>query len=557
MLETGGNAIDAAVAAALAMGVAEPGSGGLGGQIYILIRMGDGRAVAVDGSARTPLRASAEELQRLREEIQLTSLSNFLEGYKAIATPGTLAALDLALTRYGTKNLAAVIAPSIAIAEFGSTWSEAMSAFLAHYSNKVRSSPGLSRLFLDGSLEVWEPGHTYCNPDLACFLRRLAAVGADGFYKGSIAAEVEADMVEHGGWLRRADLALLEAKETAPLRGRYRGIEVLSFPFPGGGATVIEALGILDRFDPRLLRTDSVDRLHLLVEACRLAFADSFPAFRPRLPPDTLATKPGHLAARAALIRFDRALRPGEVSSTALSLLDVGGTTQVSTADRFGNVVSLTQTLGATFGSAAIAKGYGFVYNNLLGGLDFRDPRKWAYLSPMQPPMTSMAPTILVKDGRPLLILGGAGSARITPTIVGTIVGVVDLGLPLCEAVAAPRALWGGNADDRVYLEIVDPITEEHADALASRGFTKQRRLAYPASPYDMTDFGDVNAIFIDPADGTIVGVADPRRQGVARAIDESASPTLSPVLPECWHTFYALPAGGSAAPRTSSPPRD
>jgi gamma-glutamyltranspeptidase / glutathione hydrolase len=548
MLESGGNAVDAAVAAAFALGVAEPGSCGVGGQTYILIRMGDGRAVAIDGSARSPLRASPQVLSRAREEIKLSGMGSYLEGYEAVATPGTVAALDLALRTYGTKSLADVVTPSIEIAEFGSSWSAALRSFIEHYSTKLRSAPYLSRLFLTGSLDVWELGHSYCNPDLACFLRRLVAVGVDGFYRGSIAADIEGDMIANGGWLRRADLALLKANVRPPVRGRYRGLEVLSFPSPGGGSAVVEALGILDRFDPGMLREASVDHLHLLVEACRIAFADGFPARRPARLPDDTAVDPGRLDARAALIRFDRALATSEISAGPLSTLDVGGTTQVSTADRDGNVVALTQTLGASFGSGAATEGFGFGYNNLLDGFDFDDQRKWAFLAPLQAPMTSMAPTILVKDGRPLLILGSSGSARIAPVIVSTIVGVVDQRLPLCEAVSSPRALWGGNADEQLYLEVVDPITEEQADALAMRGFTRQKRLVYPARPYDITDFGGVNAIYIDPADGTMVGVGDARRQGVARAVDESAGAAPPLALPPCWRDLYSLPA--TASPR-------
>ena len=466
----------------------------------------------------------------------------YLEGYKSVATPGTLAALVVALRIHGTKSLAEVVAPSIEIAEFGSSWSAALHAFIQNYSTKVRSSPQLSRLFLTESLEVWDVDHVYCNPDLACFLRRLVAAGADDFYRGSIAAEIEADMIENGGWLRRADLALLEAKVKEPVRGRYRGLEVLSFPHPGGGASVVEALGILDRFDPDVLRHASVDRLHLLVEACRLAVADNFPARRPPRLPDATAADDTHLDARAALIRFDRALTTREVSADPLSTLEVAGTAQVSTADRFGNVVSLTQTLGASFGGGAITGDFGFAYNNLIHGFEFKNRLAWSYYAPLQTPMTNMAPTIVVKDGVPLLVLGSPGSARTAPAIVHAIVGVVDQNLPLCEAIEAPRVLWGGPASGHVFLEMAGPITEEQAEALAMRGFPEQTRIQFPATPYDMTNYGSVNAIFIDPADGTMVGVGDSRRQGVARAMDETAGAAPPIALPACWRELYSLP---------------
>jgi gamma-glutamyltranspeptidase/glutathione hydrolase len=276
-------------------------------------------------------------------------------------------------------------------------------------------------------------------------------------------------------------------------------------------------------------------------------------------PPDEGAADPAFTASRARLIRFDRALYGRELSSSPLSTLAVDGTSQVSVTDASGNAVALTQTLGATFGSGTATEGLGFAYNGLMNGFEFRDPRAWAYVAPLQPSLNSMAPTIVVKDGKPLLVLGSAGSARIGPLIVSTIVGVVDRGWPLCEAMAAPRVLWGGSGDPYTYLEIFDPITVDQADTLQARGFALQDRLTYPARALNQTDFGGVNAIFIDPADGTMVGVGDPRRQAVAVAPRDELprnEPPLAP--PECWRSLAGspprpLPKAGSALPRVLS----
>ena len=534
MLEQGGNAIDAAVAAAFALGVSEPGSSGLGGQTYILLHLEDGRDLAIDGSCRAPVGARPDEMQRLRNRL------GSMFGYKSVATPGTLAALALALERYGTKSLAEVLAPAIELAEYGSAWTPALRSFLDFYLYWLFDSPTLSSLLLKDGIEPWPIDHVYCNPDLACFMRRLAARGADDFYHGEIAGEIEADMIANGGWLRRGDLALMKAEVREPVRGRYRGLEVLSFPLPARGAAVVEALGILDRFPPERLRADSVDRLHLLVEACRLAHADSTPYRRPPRLPDELATDPGYVAARAALIRPDRALNEQEVSPNPLSTLALEGTTQVSAADAAGNVVSLTQTLGNTFGAAVATEGFGFAYNNLVFGFEYQDARAWRYLRPFQAAQTGMAPTILLKGGEPYLVLGSAGSERIPSIVVNVVSGVVDHGVPLCEAVEAARVLWGGFLDKRVYLELVDPITAEHVDSLAARGFAVPDRRSYPATPAELTVFGGANAIFVDPADGTMVGVGDPRRQGVAVAPRaEPPEHGLWDALPECWRSHF------------------
>jgi len=535
MLEEGGNAVDAAVAAALALGVASPGSSGLGGQTYILLHLSDGRDLAIDGSCRAPAAARAEEMQSLRNR-----LSSYY-GYKSVATPGTLAALALALERYGTRTLAEALAPAVEIAELGSVWSPALRSYLDKYYYALLDSPALSSLFLKNGIEPWDLGHVYCNPDLACFLRRLAARGADDFYRGQIAAEIEADMKANGGWLRRSDLALMRAEVREPVRGCYRGLEVLSFPLPARGAGVVEALGILDRFPSELLGADSADRLHLLIEACRLAHADSTPLRRPPRLPDELATDPVYVASRAALIRLDRALTVQEISSSPLSTLSIGGTSQVSVVDDAGNLVSLTQTLGNTFGGLVGTEGFGFAYNNLVFGFDYQDIRRWRYLKPFQAPMTGMAPTILLKDGKPYLAIGSAGSDRITAVVVNVVSNLVDRGLPLCEAMTAARMVWGGFLGDRVYLEMVDPITEAQADTLEERGFTTQTRQTYPADPIELTEFGGANAVLVDPADGALVGAGDPRRQGIAVAPrDGPPEPSAEHALPECWRSLYA-----------------
>jgi gamma-glutamyltranspeptidase/glutathione hydrolase len=541
MLEQGGNAVDAAVAAALALGVASPGSCGLGGQTYILLHLSDGRDLAIDGSCRAPATARPEVMQSLRNH-----LSSYY-GYKSVATPGTLAALALALDRYGTRTLAETLAPAIEIAEYGSVWTPALRSFLDVYYYALLDSRTLSTLFLKDGITPWDIRHVYCNPDLACFLRRLAQVGADDFYRGRIAAEIDADMKANGGWLRGSDLALLRAEIREPVRGRYRGLDVLSFPLPARGAGVVEALAILDRFPQELLRADSADRLHLLIEACRLAHADSTPLRRPPRLPDDLAMDPAYVASRAALIRLDRALLMQQVSPTPLSMLSIGGTTQISVADAAGNLVAMTQTLGNTFGGLVATEGFGFAYNNLVFGFDYQDARRWRFLKPYQKPLTGIAPTILLKDGRPYLAIGSAGSDRILAVVINVVSNLVDRGLPLCEAVTAARAVWSGFPDDTVYLEMVDPITDAQADTLKERGFTRQKRQTYPATPIELTEFGGANALLVDPADGALVGVGDPRRQGVAVAPrDGPPDPAEAHVVPECWRTVY----GPTPAPR-------
>jgi gamma-glutamyltranspeptidase/glutathione hydrolase len=247
------------------------------------------------------------------------------------------------------------------------------------------------------------------------------------------------------------------------------------------------------------------------------------------------------------MIRLDRALTREEIGAGSLSGLAVEGTTQVSAADDDGNLVSLTQTLGATFGGGVAVPGFGFAFNNLLNGYEFRDPRAWAFISPLQPNHHCMAPSIVLRSGTPFLVVGGAGSARIAPSIVELLLRLTDGRRSLRDAMAAPRALWGGNADEQIYLEIVGTTTVQLADMLRERGFLAQTRLTYPASTLHVTDFGGVNAILIDPVTGLFTGLGDPRRQGVAmepQAGGETLAQEYAP--PEC----LAPPGGGVPEPQ-------
>jgi gamma-glutamyltranspeptidase/glutathione hydrolase len=214
VLERGGNAVDAAITAAFVLGVASPGSAGLGGQTYILVHLPDGRDLAIDGSCRAPAALRPDRMREPRDA------SGSFYGYRSIATPGTVAAMALALERFGTITLAEALAPAIAVAETGAPWSPALRAFLGKYSRVLLDSPALSSLFLRDGIEAWDERHVYCNPDLACVLRRLAERGAADFYRGATAARMAADIEANGGWVRGGDLALMRAEIREPVRGR-------------------------------------------------------------------------------------------------------------------------------------------------------------------------------------------------------------------------------------------------------------------------------------------------------------------------------------------------
>ena len=246
-------------------------------------------------------------------------------------------------------------------------------------------------------------------------------------------------------------------------------------------------------------------------------------AFTPTLPLPVfdreLAAK-RHGADRAKLIRFDRALRDREIGAAAPEPYFVIGTTQVSVVDRAGNVVALTQTVGASLGSGVATPGLGFAYNDNLDAFNYTDPRSPFFLTPGKVPMTTLAPTIVLKDGKPFLVFGSAGSERIAPSMAVVLSAIADRGDDLRQAVATPRAVWG-LADYNIqkgYLELAGEITPERAAALERQGFTGMYKQGFPARWIDLMVFGGTNALLIDPATHTFVGVPDPRRQGSAAA---------------------------------------
>ena len=525
VLAAGGNAVDAAVAAAFALGAAEPGAAGLGGQTYMLVCLADQRCVAIDGSAFVPMLTSRLELKRLADEQRFY-------GHKIVAAPGTLAALTQALARYGTLSLAEVLGPAIDVAEAGVQFGPAQRSYVEGYLARLRESPYLANLLLRDGLDVWPAEHTYCLPDLACTLRRLAALGARDFYTGGIADTIVADMVAQGGWLRHADLARVKATEPEPYHGSYRGYDIVSFPIPGGGGAVVEALQILDHLPPEALRTEGAERHRLLLEATRLALADESRVAVPSAAAGLMLTDRARAAERARLIRPDRALTREELGQISVPPWRERDTTHLSVADRHGNVVSVTQTLGRIFGSYSATVGLGFPYNGLLEAFTVDQPASRFYLKPFQVPFTSQAPTIVRRNGKPFLALGSVGTGRITSAVVLVVSNVVDRGMSLVEAVSAPRVLWGGNAENRVYLELAGGLDDRLADELQRYGYADIYRVHFPAEQGNLNVFGAVNSVAVRD-DGSVVGVGDPRRNGVAAA--PSRAGALAPLFPLCW----------------------
>lgn len=507
VLEAGGNAVDAAVAAALVLGVVDPGDSGLGGTTYILVRLADGRASAIDGSSLVPFFVNHQRLAALAERDQQV-------GAELIASPGSLAALSLAVERYGTRPLAELLAPAIELAEHGYTLNVFQQSAVAKYWQEVLQSDYLRFVVLGGGTQLPHSDDRFCRPELAHVLRQIALHGASEFYRGAIAARIEADVVGRGGILRRGDLASLTAHELKPAHGTYRGRDVLTFPTPGGGGALVEALNILETRPSTFLAADGADRLQTLIEAFHIALLDQHRFTDPTskasssLPVDYLAKD--YAVRRARLLRLDRPLTHAEISPVPPPKAGEDQTTHVSVVDRWGNAVALTQTLGRFFGCKVVTPGLGFPYNGFLEGvLD---------LPPRAPVPTDMSPTIVAEDGEVLLVLGSAGSNRIPGIVASVISNVIDRGMDLTDAVVAPRALFGGHALQPC-LEIARDVSPADLTELERRGYDGILWSRLPTRMSREARFGSINAIHLDRRSRLLTGVGDPRRMGVARGV--------------------------------------
>ncbi len=496
MLERGGNAVDAAVAAAFALAVCEPWGSGLGGQTFILIHTAGGRDIAIDGSAPAPLRINLEEL---RGEARRA-------GHKSATVPSTVRALDYALRKYGTKTLAEALAPATRIARRGYRITKLQYELASEKYEDFLKYESTRRTFLKEGKHLYRPGELFVQTDLARTLEMLAEEGADAFYRGAIARRIEEDMIENGSYIRRDDLERVRVVEREPARSSYRGYQVVSFPHPGSGETVIEMLNILERFDPRTLARRDANAVHLLAEAMRIAFYDArhnqpHPD-TPRAERDARFTDKSFAAGRAALIKFER---PLDLEKALRSQEAQGQTTHLSVMDSRGNAVALTQSINGYYGSRAIARGLGFFYNNYISSFNFSEPDHPYYIRPGGVLHSSKSPTILLKDGLPFLAVGSPASPRIITAIVQTIVNVIDGQMSLEKAVAAPRL----HAQSGL-VEMEPGFGRDVAAELRRRGF--KLRLYKKLDMY----FGGVHAVLYDASRREFIGAADPRRDGSA-----------------------------------------
>jgi gamma-glutamyltranspeptidase / glutathione hydrolase len=508
ILKSGGNAIDAAVAVGYALAVVDPCCGNIGGGGFMLIRLANGSRAFVNFREKAP-RAARRDMYLDASGAARPEAS--LYGYLAAGVPGTVMGLDHALRQYGRLDRARVMAPAIALARDGFTLGEADAAIIASRAERLARDREAARIFLRPDGTPHQPGDRLVQPDLAATLTLIAARGPEAFYRGPIAEAVEEASAAHGGVLTKEDFADYDIAEAEPVACAYRGFRVYSAPPPSAGGTVLcLMLQVFAGWDLGMLGYHSPRTIHLMAETMRRAFIDrntafGDPDFVPDPSPRLLA--PGHAAAIRAAIDPGRAT-PSAAIGPGTPPREPAQTTHYSIVDSEGNAVAATYTLNGNFGAAVVAPGTGFLLNNEMDDFTVKPgaPNLFGLvqgaanaIAPGKRPLSSMTPTIVERDGRPVLVLGSPGGPRIITAVLETIVNIVDFGLSPPDAVAAPRFhhQW---LPDVLYVER-GGFPPETLAALTERGHRVE----------EQRPWGAVALIATGP-DGMLLGVSDPRR---------------------------------------------
>ena len=560
MLLGGGNAVDAAVAALFALTVVEPMMVGVLGGGIAHIRTAGGRHVVLDALSTAPAAAHgamyetvSDELPRYRDTVGRANAV----GPLAVAVPGALAGWCRALGDFGTLSVAEVTAPAVRLAERGFTATPYLADCVSDLAADLARDPGLAALFLPGGAPL-RAGHRVVQPEYAQTLRTIARNGAGALYSGELGDALVETMARTGGLVRREDLDAYAVIEREPVRGSYRGFEIVGPPPPASsGVHVVQMLNLLEGFDVRGMGFGSPESAYLLAEVMKIAFADravatADPAFvdvpvtrlidkgyaseRRRLidPARTRHWEPGVLAADSESAPAPRrpprrdpspesgAARAGSDRGRAragsrdglpdpgVSGGESGSTTHVTVADAEGNVVASTQTVNGLFGACVQVPGTGMIANNYMFNFD-PHPGRALSVEPGKRVFTSMAPMMVRRDGRLLHALGLPGGLRIFPSALQTLVNLLDHGMTLQEAVEAPRIWTEGGA-----VEMEEAFTGETRDALAARGHevVRQRRIGGGMNAIALGDDGTLTGAACWRADGTPVAISG----GLARA---------------------------------------
>jgi gamma-glutamyltranspeptidase/glutathione hydrolase len=532
IMQAGGNAVDAAVATGFALAVVHPPAGNIGGGGFMLIRMADGKTHFLDYREKAPATAT--------RDMFLDAQGNVIEGateigYKSIGVPGSVAGLVYAEQKYGKLTLKQVMAPAIRLAREGYalSWGEAADLHDRH----LAEFPESRRVFQRNG-DYYKPGEIFRQPDLARTLERIAEK-PDDFYHGSLARELAAAMQKEGGLMTADDLAHYEVKEREPVRGTYRGYEVISAPPPSSGGTVlIESLNILEGYDLGKMGDRSAQSIHYTAEAFRRAFFDRAefmgdPDFA-KIPVAQLIDKryakaweetidPAHATPSKDLKRpaaFSELEQYAASHPTAAPPHESNHTTHYSVMDADGNAVAVTTTINDWFGSRVTADGLGFLLNDEMDDFSSKPgvpnsdgliQGEMNAIGPGKRPLSSMTPTIVVHDGKTVMVLGSPGSSKIITTVANVLMGVVDYGMNIQEAVNAPRFHNQWMPD---VLNVEQWFSPDTLSLLHHMGYNIEVGLHYGTNvaPY----WSDAECLAVDAKTGARLGASDGRNSGKA-----------------------------------------
>jgi gamma-glutamyltranspeptidase / glutathione hydrolase len=515
VLKRGGNAVDAAVAVGLALAVVWPSAGNLGGGGFMVIRQANGKATAIDYREMAP--AAAHRNVYLDEKGEYVAESSTY-GHAAAGVPGTVAGLSYALEKYGTMKWADVAKPARQLAAEGFPVWYQLERSLKNASKQLSRYPETNRIFLrDG--KPYETGEIFKQPELAAVFERMIKRGPREFYEGKTAQLIEESMrrAANGGkvWMTVEDLKNYKAVEREPLRGVYRGHEIITMPPPSsGGVAMIEMLNILERYDLKSMGAGSSQAIHVMVEAMRRAFADRAQFLGD---PDFVKVPVAGLVSRkyaeklAATIDLERASTSQDVRSGDPLAYESEETTHFTVVDKDGNVASNTYTINDSFGNKITVEGAGFLLNNEMDDFAPKPGAPNAYgliqgeanaVTARKRPLSSMTPTIVLNDGKLLFAVGSPGGPTIINTVTQVIVNIIDHGMNIQQAIDWPRVHHQWMPDQIVY----EPygLVPDVLNRLKSMGhqFGNQRYM------------GDAEGVMIEVKTDVRLGGSDPRLDG-------------------------------------------
>lgn len=518
ILKKGGNAVDAAIAVGLMLAVVYPEAGNIGGGGFMLMRRADGQVFAIDYRERAPKAADRDMYVDANGELKKGEGSSSI-GYRASGVPGTLAGFDLAFTKYGSGKIKwrDLVEPARAVAQNGYVLTHRLAKLLIDYKQHLAKYPDSNRIFLNNG-KYYGEGDLFKQPDLAETLGRVSTHGAREFYTGKTAQLIADDMKANNGLITLEDLKAYQPKERTPLRGTYRGHEIITMPPPSsGGIVMLQVLNMLEAHDIKALGYNSAAKYHLLAEAMRRSFADraefmADPDFQ-QVPVAKLIDK-DYAKQRSSTIDLVKASASKDVGHGEVVVGEGMDTTHYTVVDAAGNVVTNTYTINDLYGSRVTAKGTGVLLNDEMDDFTSRPGKPNMFgliqgernkVEPMKRPLSSMTPTIVMrKDGKPWFALGARGGPRIITAVLQSVINVIDHGMNIQQAIDAPRVhqQW---FPDEVLFEPYG-MSPDTLAVLRTYGHTFAQKPGYIAS---------ATGIMIDE-NGVRLGAIDSRSDGEA-----------------------------------------